>query len=113
MDIESPFFSMMVLIGGIFTVTAIILYIFPPKKINSLYGYRTASSMTSQERWQFAQRFSAVAMLQSGLGLIVLSGLGLYFSISPQTDAIFAGVFVAIAVLILFLRTEIALKRFR
>ncbi|PWB20750.1 hypothetical protein DCO46_20195 [Flavobacterium sp. HTF] len=41
--------------------------IFPPKSINSFYGYRTSNSMKSQAKWDFAQKFSAT------LSLILLS----------------------------------------
>lgn len=111
-DLENTFFSMLVLFGGIFSLTGMILYIFPPKKINYLYGYRTASSMKSEERWHFAQRYSAIAMLQSGLGLLLLSVIGLYFKFSDKTAVTLAGVLIALAVLLLFLRTEMKLKKF-
>ncbi|MFT4662476.1 MAG: putative membrane protein [Patiriisocius sp.] len=48
----------------------------PPKKINSLYGYRTSSSMLNQERWDFAQKFSGKLMVNTGVILslsIILS----------------------------------------
>lgn len=32
---------------------------FPPKNINSWYGYRTAKSRISKPNWDFAQRYSA------------------------------------------------------
>ena len=48
------------LTGLIFFFAAIIMYYYPPKEINSLYGYRTSSSMKSEERWDFAQRFSSL-----------------------------------------------------
>lgn len=34
--------------GVIFILMGLIMYIFPPKKINGLYGYRTSSSMESR-----------------------------------------------------------------
>ena len=61
------------LCGLVFCVVALILYKFPPKKINHLYGYRTAKSMSSQERWDFAQKYSALRMLESGIVLLVLA----------------------------------------
>ena len=36
---------------------AIIFRKFPPKKINGLYGYRTATSMKSPEIWEAANRY--------------------------------------------------------
>lgn len=37
--------------------------IFPPKSINSAYGYRTANSMKSQAKWDFAQKYSSTLSL--------------------------------------------------
>lgn len=86
------------------------MYIFPPKKINSLYGYRTAASMKSQDRWIFAQRFSAIAMLQSGLGLMVVSVLGFWSPFSATVNNIVAWVVLAAAIILMLYRTEKALK---
>ncbi|WP_435577458.1 SdpI family protein [Gilvibacter sp.] len=45
---------------------------YPPKKINSLYGYRTNKSMKSQEAWDFANRYSSGLMLRITLYCFVL-----------------------------------------
>ncbi|MFH6993131.1 SdpI family protein [Flavobacterium sp. FlaQc-48] len=45
---------------------------FPPKSINSWYGYRTAKSRTSKPNWDFAQGYSA------NLSLILLFPLLLF-----------------------------------
>ncbi|MFF2912422.1 SdpI family protein [Paenibacillus sp. NPDC057934] len=39
----------------------------PPKKINSLYGYRTKRSMKNQLLWDEANRYSAELMIRYGL----------------------------------------------
>ena len=36
---------------------------YPPKSVNSLYGYRTARSMKSQKNWDYAQSMSARMMM--------------------------------------------------
>lgn len=110
-NFESTLFSILILVGGIFSITAILLYIFPPKKINYLYGYRTSSSMRSEERWHFAQRYSAIAMLQSGIGLMLISGLGLFVFFAEKTQLLFAYSCIGLAVVLLFFRTESALKK--
>ena len=99
------------LTGIIFAITALILYFFPPRKINYLYGYRTAASMKNQERWDFSQKYSAVKMFQSGLFLIALSFLNTLVSLS-QKQATVLGISLLVAVCInLFLSTEKALKK--
>jgi uncharacterized membrane protein len=43
---------------------------FPPRRINSLYGYRMPSAMKNQQTWDEANGFSARYMIK--LGLIVM-----------------------------------------
>ena len=43
----------------ILTVAGVIFWMYPPKKINDFYGYRTTRSRKSQEAWSCAQRYSA------------------------------------------------------
>lgn len=74
--------------GIIFMIMGIIMNIFPPKKINGLYGYRTASSMKSQEKWDFAQKYSAKIMMAIGLFLVVLSFYRPYLNLSNDQHAI-------------------------
>lgn len=37
---------------------------YPPKKINSLYGYRTAMSMKNEDTWRFANNYAAMWMVR-------------------------------------------------
>ncbi len=50
-------------------VAFVILRLFPPRKINRLYGYRTKRSMQNQKKWDFAQKYSA------DLGLYLMAAL--------------------------------------
>jgi len=104
------FFYMMVLFGAVFMFVAAVLYRFPPKTINSGYGYRTPASMESPERWTFAQRFSAIAMFQSGLGLVVVSVLGFWSPFSQKANNIMAWSAFILAVILMVYRTEKAIK---
>lgn len=58
---------MLLCVGIVFIVAGVTLYVFPPKKINGLYGYRTQTSMQSQQKWDFAQTYSAKIMMLTGL----------------------------------------------
>jgi uncharacterized membrane protein len=60
------------LIGAIFLIVGLISARFPPKKINPLYGYKSASSMKNQETWDEANRFSSRYMIKSGWVLLVI-----------------------------------------
>ena len=110
MNTDSFALYILVLLGGIFSITAMILYIFPPKKINYLYGYRTVSSMKSEERWAFAQRFSAIAMLQSGLGMLLVSGLMWISPFAERYNMVIACIVSIAAIASMFIRTEKAIK---
>jgi uncharacterized membrane protein len=76
------------LIGIIFVISGFILYKKPPGKINHLYGYRTSSSMKSQERWDFAQKHSAKIMYRHGIYMILMSLFGLVLPISETVGSI-------------------------
>ena len=68
--------------------------------------------MKSEERWYFAQRFSALTMLKSGLVLAITSVLGLFFSFSELGDKIIGYAIIFATAIFLFVRTERALKKF-
>ena len=55
----------------ILMVVGIVFWMYPPKKINEFYGYRTTRSRKSQEAWDFAQKYSAKMMMV--LGLVTLA----------------------------------------
>ena len=57
---------LIIVIGGI-------LYKYPPKKINSLIGYRTTLSMSNEEAWNFSQKYSSKILFITGLIMLVPS----------------------------------------
>lgn len=99
------------LTGFIFFLVALIMYYYPPKNINSLYGYRTSSSMKSQEIWDFSQRFSSLRMIEGGLFLIVFSFLKLAFSFSVAIEMTISTTALILVVIYLLLTTELAIKK--
>ncbi|MBS9766814.1 MAG: SdpI family protein [Flavobacteriaceae bacterium] len=109
--IGTPLFNICILCGGIFILAGIIMWYFPPKKINNLYGYRTNSSMKSQERWDFAQKYSAKESIKLGALLAIVPLILLVVDIEN-----FAGMWIGLGLLIcvciiLIFRTEKALKQ--
>ncbi len=56
----------------ILTVVGIVLWMYPPKKINEFYGYRTTRSRKSQEAWDFAQRYSAKLLTMFGFAALIV-----------------------------------------
>jgi len=110
MDFNNTLFAMPLLVGVIFILTGFIMYKFPPKKINMLYGYRTTSSMKNQARWDFAQKYSSKLMIYCGLGLALSSIIGLLFKVSEGKGVFFSTILMIVTILILLYKTEKAIK---
>jgi uncharacterized membrane protein len=107
---ENPLFIIPFLTGIIFSVAGSIMLRFPPKKINSLYGYRTPSSMKSIERWNFAQEYSSKEIIKLG---VILTTCCLFSFLSPFdnfTNMIIGLSLMVVLVIILFWRVEKAIK---
>lgn len=77
---NNPIFLLPIIVGPIFIILGFVLLKFPPKKINMFYGYRTSNSMKSQERWDFAQTYSAKEMTRWGTILTMFSLVGLVYN---------------------------------
>ena len=108
--LENPLFNITIFGGIIFIFTGFVMIQFPPKKINPLYGYRTISSMKSQERWDFAQRFSAKEMMKLGGLLTVSSFLVFVTNFKNSINLIIGLSLMVLVVFILLLRVENAIK---
>ncbi|MCY8105620.1 SdpI family protein [Bacillus mojavensis] len=57
--------------GGLMIIAGLFIKLFPPKSINSVYGFRTRRSMSDQRLWNEANRYSAALMILSGLIVLV------------------------------------------
>jgi immunity protein, SdpI family len=110
MEWTADLLQMPLLCGIIFMIAGMVMYIFPPKKINSFYGYRTSSSMKSIDHWHFAQHFSAVKMMQGSTFLMLSSFLGLIIKAGGKTALAFGIVFPLLTVFFVLFTTEKALK---
>jgi uncharacterized membrane protein len=76
------------LIGVIFLLAALIQKHYPPKEINSLYGYRTNLSMKNQQNWDEGNRYSTALMFTYSWILIIagiaITGLLMLIPLSPE-----------------------------
>jgi uncharacterized membrane protein len=54
-----------------FLLAGLILYLFPPKKINRFYGYRTPRSMKNQANWDYAQKIGGKYMMLFGVVIFI------------------------------------------
>lgn len=67
------------LVGILFFVIALLYFLFPPKKVNALYGYRTSHSMKNEDIFQAANKKSASLFLYLG-SILLLIGLVSYLT---------------------------------
>ncbi|MGV3461658.1 MAG: SdpI family protein [Flavobacterium sp.] len=115
--IEEIFSHMMIpsLISGVsFAFIGAFMYAAPPGEINGLVGYRTSSSMKSQERWDFAQKYSAKLMQYIGGIMVILSGLSYFIPVDTDTKQIAGIVLLVASAIVLITLTEMAIrKRFK
>jgi len=102
---------MLLLVGIVFILAGLIMYVFPPKKINGLYGYRTASSMKSQQKWDFAQTYSAKIMMLTGLIFSLISPTKGLFKTNETTDVIFGMGVMIIGTILMIVVVEKALRK--
>ena len=107
---DNPLFNITFFGGLLFILTGLITYLFPPKKINFLYGYRTNRSMKSQESWDFAQKFSAKELMKLGFVLTALSFIPQYIHFNNSVNLILGISLLILVVIILFVRVELAIK---
>jgi uncharacterized membrane protein len=103
--LEIPLFS-----GFVFLILGGIMYLFPPKKPNSLYGYRTTRSMNSLPAWQFSQKYAAAKMMQVGLLYLLFSMLGIWYTFAEIGPNVAGSCIVISGIVFLLVSTELALK---
>ena len=107
---ENLGFGILSLCGMIFIFAGAILHAFPPKKRNNFYGYRTMSSMSTEEKWKFSQKFSALRMVESGVFLLLISTLGYFVDFSEGAESTINVLAILVYILYMIFRTERALK---
>ncbi len=83
---------------------------FCPGEINDFVGYRTKRSMSSQEAWDFANRYSSDTLFKCSIGVVIFQMLAMF--ILPQSTALLITVSIWIIVLIAtIILTEQKLRR--
>lgn len=96
----------------LFLLAGVIFRILPPKKINSYFGFRTTSSMSTQINWDLAHSYSGKLLILTSLISICIC-LILYFITTIQIS-IFIGLSLtikAIYILLVIILTERKLRR--
>jgi uncharacterized membrane protein len=88
MDFLNPLFLLLGICGLTFLLLGLLMYKNPPKEINHLYGYRTRQSMSSQEKWDFAQVFAGKLMYKGGSFFITLGVIAALLNLSEALNII-------------------------
>ncbi|MCU0356088.1 MAG: SdpI family protein [Cyclobacteriaceae bacterium] len=83
---------------------------FPPKEINSVYGYRTSRSMRSIDAWKLANSFSARMMFILACALVPVQGI-LYVAVDEETSLLAYCVILCLGLIALIPLTEKHLKK--
>lgn len=110
MESVDEFINPALLCGIVFLIAGIVTKLFPPKKINYLYGYRTARSMRSLEEWNYAQKYSAIKMIQIAAFLILISIIAMLVLSDLKEFNVASFFIVIISIIYLVVKTEKALK---
>jgi uncharacterized membrane protein len=111
METVSPLFIVPILVGPIFLLAGWLLWRKPPKKINSLYGYRSRKSMENQAKWDFAQIEGGKNMMRAGLLYLLLIPIGQILTLSEIVETILSIGILFLIVVLLFLKTEKAIDK--
>lgn len=103
--------SLTFLVGSVFLFAGILMFVFPPKKINYIYGYRTRSSMKNIDRWNFAQKLSSKLLMMCGILLLITWITGMIFSPGQGVMNMIGIGETILLIIFLFIKTEFELKK--
>lgn len=88
------FFIVFLCFGGLMCLVALVTKLFPAKKPNSIYGYRTDRSMRSRKNWKYAQSLLPGMFFRVGLLFILIAGVW-YFIPTPE-EMVGMGIFLIV-----------------
>ena len=111
MNFDSPLFLLAGVIGPVFLLVGFIMLKLPPNKINGLYGYRTNQSMSSQQKWEFAQKYSAKLFIRYGVIQLLAGFIGLIITLEGYVAALIAVILLLANIILLFYKTEQGMKK--
>ncbi|MFD2566674.1 SdpI family protein [Pseudotenacibaculum haliotis] len=96
-------------VNGLMFLISVIFYFFPPKKINSLYGYRTHRTMQNEDIWSFANgMFNKVLLKYAAISFV--AAMGLAYAYPNLMTSWFPMAFLFFTLLVCILSTENALN---
>ncbi|AQS94242.1 MULTISPECIES: SdpI family protein [Polaribacter] len=94
--------------NGLLFLLSIIFWKFPPKKINSIYGYKTPKAMQNQQIWDFANStFNRSLLIYAGLSFIACLAFTTLLNANLTWQPM---AFVFLSVIVSIVKTEKALN---
>lgn len=96
-------------VNGLIFILSIVFYKFPPKKINSLYGYRTHKSMLNQDIWDYANAVFTKALLMYA-AICFAAAMALTFLNPEMMQSWVPMGLMALTLLVSIVKTEQSLK---
>ncbi len=103
-------FTYVLSVNGLIFFLSIIFYYFPPKKINSIYGYRTHRTMQNPIVWDFANKLFGITLLKYS-GISFIAALALTFINEALMNSWFSMAFMIFTLLIAIISTEKELNK--
>jgi uncharacterized membrane protein len=103
-------FTYVLSVNGLIFSISIIFYYFPPKKINSIYGYRTHRTIQNNDVWSFANKLFAVILLKYS-GISFIAALVLTFINEALMNSWFSMAFMIFTLLVAIIGTEKELNK--
>ena len=89
-----------------------LFYKYPPRKINTLYGYRTIRSMKNKEIWNFANTYSTKLLFNFSLLTCIIQIIFIYKDPNSETLLLFSWlIFILFSGLGIW-RTELELNKY-
>ena len=103
-------FTYVLSVNGLIFFMSIIFYYFPPKKINSIYGYRTHRTIQNRTVWDFANRLFGIILLKYS-GISFIAALILTFINEALMNSWFSMAFMIFTLLVAIISTEKELNK--
>jgi uncharacterized membrane protein len=98
--------------GPVLLSASSLMKLWPPKNINSFYGYRTPRSMKNQLAWKEANSYSADLMFWAGISTPIIQ-LTLYLAIGGQASLLLSlGYYLAFIVALILTEKRLKEKGF-
>ena len=95
--------------GPLLLATAMIMKVFPPRKINGFYGYRTPRSMRSLAAWREANAFCANAMIVLVVSISCFQ-LATYLLLDHERSLLWSAGSLVVGLIVVIVITERHLK---